>query len=60
VVPPLSEATTNGAPVADAPTARRPLPPPRPAPVDQSRLENTSREGRDGVAVRFALEEEAS
>jgi hypothetical protein len=60
VVPPLSEATTNGAPVADAPTARRPLPPPRPAPVDQSRLENTSREGRDGVAVGFALVEEAS
>ncbi|GAA1322561.1 glycosyltransferase family 2 protein [Pseudonocardia xinjiangensis] len=69
VVPPVGEpATPNGvsmgtsslnggplgatAPVGDPVNGRRPLPPPRPAPVD--------REARDGVAVRFALEEEAS
>src|ERR1700754_439232 len=73
VVPPLAEPASNGgpistgpigsgslangslngaAPVADPVNGRRPMPPPRPAPVD--------REGRDRVALRFALEEEAS
>jgi hypothetical protein len=50
---PLSNGSLNGAaPVADPVNGRRPMPPPRPAPVD--------REGRDSVALRFALEEEAS